>query len=108
MLKSIEGRSTDFVIAADGTILHGLSLIYILRDMETVESFKIIQESKMETRVQVVAKSGNVTEEMSNTIVAGFQSRLGKDVVINVEPVAEIAAEKSGKYRYVISKVEIA
>lgn len=108
MLKSIEGRSTDFVIAADGTILHGLSLIYILRDMETVESFKIIQESKMETRVQVVAKSGNVTEEMSDTIVAGFQSRLGKDVEINVEPVAEIAAEKSGKYRYVISKVEIA
>jgi len=107
MLKSIEGRSTDFVVAADGTILHGLSLIYILRDMESVESFKIIQESKSEIRVQVVAKSGEVTNEMDDTIVAGFKSRLGEEVAIIVESVTEIAAEKSGKYRYVISKVEI-
>lgn len=107
MLKSIEGRSTDFVVAADGTILHGLSLIYILRDMQSVEAFKIIQESKLETRVQIVAKSGTVTEEMSNIIIAGFQSRLGQQVAIKVEPVDEIGAEKSGKYRYVISKVEI-
>jgi phenylacetate-CoA ligase len=32
MLKEIQGRSTDFVVAADGTVMHGLALIYVLRD----------------------------------------------------------------------------
>ena len=108
MLESIEGRSTDFVVAADGTILHGLSLIYILRDMENVDAFKITQESLTETRVEVIPKSGPLDEKMRDTIVAGFQARLGSEVAIQVEQVSEIPPEKSGKYRYVISKVSVA
>lgn len=107
MLESIEGRSTDFVVAADGTILHGLSLIYILRDMETVDAFKIVQESKTLTRVQVVSKTGSVDQQMRDTISQGFKARLGNDVEIEIESVDDIAPEKSGKYRYVISKVDI-
>jgi phenylacetate-CoA ligase len=107
MLESIEGRSTDFVIAADGTILHGLSLIYILRDMENVDSFKIVQESQQHTHVQVVAKSGDVDQPMRDIIIAGFKARLGDSVDITVESLTEIAPEKSGKYRYVISKVSL-
>lgn len=108
MLESIEGRSTDFVVAADGKILHGLSLIYILRDMEQVDSFKIIQESKQRTRVQVVAKSTEVDQAMADKITAGFKARLGDSVQIDIEAVSEIEPEKSGKYRYVISKVTLA
>ncbi|GGD69012.1 phenylacetate--CoA ligase family protein [Lacimicrobium alkaliphilum] len=104
MLESIEGRSTDFVVAADGTMMHGLALIYILRDMDGIEAFKITQESLQLTRVEVVSKQ-QLTDSMSKQIESGFKARLGEDVDIDVQPVAEIAAEKSGKYRYVISKV---
>ncbi|MFZ2293567.1 MAG: AMP-binding protein, partial [Polaromonas sp.] len=45
LLEDIQGRSTDFVVAADGTVMHGLSLIYILRDMPGVKAFKVIQET---------------------------------------------------------------
>lgn len=107
MLESIEGRSTDFVVAADGTILHGLSLIYILRDMESVESFKIVQQDIENTHVQVVAKTGEVNQEMRDTISQGFKARLGESVNISIESVLEIEPEKSGKYRYVISKVSV-
>lgn len=104
MLESIEGRSTDFVIAADGTVMHGLALIYILRDLPGIDAFKIIQESLLLTRVQVVVKEV-LTDAMSEQVKAGFQARLGKDVSVEVEVVDEIQPEKSGKYRYVISKV---
>lgn len=107
MLESIEGRSTDFVVAADGTILHGLSLIYILRDMESVESFKIVQHDIENTHVQVVSKTGEVNQEMRDTISQGFKARLGDLVNISIESVLEIEPEKSGKYRYVISKVSV-
>ncbi len=33
LLAEIEGRSTDFVRAADGTVIHGLALIYVLREI---------------------------------------------------------------------------
>ena len=45
MLKEIQGRTTDFVVAADGTVMHGLALIYIVRDLPGVKQFKIVQES---------------------------------------------------------------
>ena len=46
MLKEIQGRVTDFLVAADGTVMHGLALIYILRDLQGVKQFKIVQESR--------------------------------------------------------------
>ena len=104
VLKEIQGRSTDFLIAQNGTVMHGLALIYILRDLPQVRAFKIIQESLDLTRVLVVLEH-ELNSELSEKIVQGFQARLGTGVTIQVEQVAEIPAEKSGKFRYVISKV---
>ena len=105
LLKEIQGRSTDFVIASDGTVMHGLALIYILRDLPTVRAFKISQESLNLTRVQVVANpSFGIADE--KTIREGLQARLGNDVEIDIQLLAEIPPEKSGKHRYVVSQVK--
>jgi phenylacetate-CoA ligase len=102
LLKEIQGRSTDFVVAQDGTVMHGLALIYILRDLPGVQQFKIIQESLALTRVLIVPL-GQLTEESKVFIRDGFRARLGHNVQINVEVVSEILPERSGKFRYVIS-----
>lgn len=107
MLAEIQGRSTDFVVAQDGTVMHGLSLIYILRDLPGVQGFKIVQESLGLTRVQVVAGPGFGSAQEA-AVVAGFQRRLGAAVQVPVERVDAIAPEESGKYRYVISRVDAA
>ena len=39
----------------------------------------------------------------SSTIVEGFRRRLGAAVQVDVEFVPQIAPEKSGKFRYVVS-----
>lgn len=105
ILKEIQGRSTDFIAAADGTLMHGLALIYIIRDLPSVTEFKIIQESKQLTRVQLVANSA-FNEIHKEQIVEGFKKRLGHSVEVQVEKVNEIAAEASGKMRYVVSRVQ--
>jgi phenylacetate-CoA ligase len=84
--------------------MHGLALIYILRDLPQVRAFKIIQESLELTRVLVVLEQ-ELSPELKQKIIHGFQARLGAGVTIQVEQVAEIPAEKSGKFRYVISKI---
>jgi len=102
LLQEIQGRSTDFVVASNGTILHGLSLIYILRDLAGVQSFKVVQETRLLTRVLLVTDA-QFTPSAVNDIRAGFQRRLGQDVEIQVDIVDSIAAEKSGKFRYIVS-----
>jgi phenylacetate-CoA ligase len=104
LLEEIQGRSTDFVVAADGTVMHGLALIYVLRDVPGIGAFKIVQESRHRTRVLVAPREA-VTADLRRTITAGLRARLGATVDIAVEPVGEIPPERSGKFRYVVSRI---
>lgn len=103
-LESIEGRRTDFVVSSDGTVMHGLSLIYVMRELQEIEAFRIVQESLDHTRVEVVTAE-ELAEGTRRTIEDGFRTRLGAGVRIDVERVPSIAAAASGKYRYVESRV---
>lgn len=102
LLQDIQGRSTDFVVAADGTVMHGLSLIYILRDLPGVKSFKVVQETQVFTRVLLVTDEGFAPDAVAQ-IVSGFKQRLGAEVSVVVDLVDSIPADKSGKFRYIIS-----
>lgn len=106
VLSAIEGRTTDFVVARNGTVMHGLALIYTLRDLPGVERFKIEQLSLDCTWVRVVAGApfGTADEER---IRRDFKARLGAEVEVRIERVAEIPAEASGKFRYVSSRVPL-
>lgn len=106
VLQEVQGRSTDFVVAADGTVMHGLALIYTVRDLEGVEQFKITQQSLDRVDVQLVT-SAAFAPDGEGRIVRDFKARLGAGVEVRVERVADIAPERSGKHRYVVSKVEL-
>ncbi|HSW08977.1 phenylacetate--CoA ligase family protein [Aquabacterium sp.] len=104
LLEEIQGRTTDFVVAADGTVMHGLALIYILRDLPGLQAFKVVQESRLCTRVQIVAGEG-FDGARHGDIVRGFKRRLGESVDVVLEMVDHIPPEKSGKFRYIVSHV---
>jgi phenylacetate-CoA ligase len=105
LLKEIQGRTTDFVVARDGTVLHGLALVYVVRDIPGVKEFKIVQESLDLSRVFLVTEAPFRPENVQ-TIIDGFKRRLGADVEIQIEHVASIPKEASGKFRYIISHVK--
>lgn len=105
ILADVQGRTTDFIVAADGTVMHGLALIYTVRDLPGVAKFKIAQESLERTDVFIVADA-HWEHGAEQRIVTDFKRRLGEHVTIGVSFVDEIPAEKSGKFRYVVSKVQ--
>jgi phenylacetate-CoA ligase len=105
MLREIQGRATDFVHAVDGTVMHGLALIYTLRDIAGISAFKIVQESQHHTRVLLVPGAACDLQAARLRIERDFKARLGESVRVDVETVDDIPAERSGKYRYVVSKV---
>ncbi len=106
LLEEVHGRATDFVVARDGTVMHGLALIYVLRELSEVRAFRIVQERLDLTRVEVVC-DGEPHESTVTAIREGFRRRLGESVTVEIERVPAIAAECSGKYRYVISRVDL-
>lgn len=106
LIREIQGRTTDFVVARDGTVMHGLALIYVVRDLPGVRQFKIIQESRDRTRVLLVAGDG-FSPAVAETIRTGFRARLGEPVQIDVQCVDDIPAEASGKFRYVVSQAAV-
>ncbi|MCB1736525.1 MAG: phenylacetate--CoA ligase family protein, partial [Gammaproteobacteria bacterium] len=103
MLKEIQGRTTDFIVAPDGTVMHGLALIYILRDLPEVALFKIIQETATRYRILIVPGDG-YADTHTMTIRTGLQKRLGEAAELIIELVENIPRERSGKFRYVVNQ----
>jgi phenylacetate-CoA ligase len=104
LLEEIQGRTTDFVYAADGTAMHALALIYILRDLPGLDSFKIVQHDLLHVCVQLVPGPG-FDPACAEVIRCGFHQRLGEGVRVQIDRVAAIEPERSGKFRYVVSHV---
>jgi phenylacetate-CoA ligase len=105
VLDTVSGRQTDFVVAADGTIMHALAVIYVLRAIEGVERFKCVQHSMREMEVLVVPGAG-WKPDAAQKIINGLRARLGEEVAVKLELVDDIAPEASGKHRYVVSHVK--
>lgn len=104
LLEEIQGRTTDFVVAADGTMMHGLAVIYPIRDIPGIASFKVVQETRERVVVQIVPGEG-CGNDVESLIATGIKARLGQTVEVQVRRVDDIPREKSGKYRYVQSLV---
>jgi phenylacetate-CoA ligase len=106
VLASVAGRTTDFVVRADGTVMHALSLIYVLRALPSINEFKIVQRAVDDLEVLVVA-GPSWSERDAGQVVAGLQARLGHSARIDIQRVDTIPPEASGKHRYVVSHVPL-
>lgn len=105
VMKKIQGRTTDFIVSPDGRWQHGLSLVYVVRDIPGVAEFKIIQEAVDNIKVLLKIHGTLFPEKGRSQIIEGFKKRMGQMVNVDIEMVDEIEKDASGKYRYVVSKV---
>jgi phenylacetate-CoA ligase len=106
VVGEVTGRTTDFVVRADGAVMHALAVIYVLRAVEGVASFKLIQHALDDLEVLVV-RDDRWREESRARIVAGLRARLGPTVRVAVKLLDAIPAEPSGKVRQVVSRVPL-
>ena len=106
VIAEVVGRRTDFLVRADGTIMHALAGIYVLRAVAGVAEFKLVQHSLRELEVLVVANA-LWRDDAARAIDSGLRQRMGEDVRVQVRVVEAIAPEASGKHRYVVSHVPL-
>jgi phenylacetate-CoA ligase len=106
VIGEVMGRATDFIVRSDGTIMHALAVIYVLRAVEGIEEFKLIQHTVNNVEILVV-RNMHWKAESNVAIIQGVQARLGDNVRVEIKLVDTIAPEASGKYRYVVSHVPL-
>ena len=105
VIEEVAGRNTDFLIHENGSIIHALAAIYILRETGGVEQFKITQQAVNEFEVLIVTNPLWNPDSL-NTIEEKFKSRFGGECNTHIQLVNNIAPEASGKIRQVVSKVQ--
>lgn len=105
-IKNIQGRTTDFIVTPDGRWQHALSIIYVVRDIEGVDEFKIIQHAVDDVEVLLKIHEDIYPGDGNKRIVKGFKKRMGSEVNVRISMTDKIPRDASGKYRYVVSKVE--
>lgn len=106
VLEKVLGRSTDFIRTASGNVMHALALIYEVRDKPGVRGFKLIQAEDLSVELLLVA-GPELDAGVEAAIRSGLERRMGPGTVLSLRRVPEIPPEKSGKYRYVVSRVAI-
>ena len=106
VIAEVVGRRTDFLVHADGTIMHALAGIYVLRAIEGVAEFKLIQHARHDMEVLVVP-GPRWQVQSAQAIQSGLQQRLGHELRVSLRLVQDIPPEASGKHRYVVSHVPL-
>ena len=103
ILDQVLGRNTDFIQTRSGNAMHALGLIYEVRDKPGVRAFKFIQSEDLSLELLLVpdsAFSKDVETEIRHCVLA----RMGAGADFVIRRVDAIPPERSGKYRYVVSK----
>ncbi|MEW5965715.1 MAG: phenylacetate--CoA ligase family protein [Pseudomonadota bacterium] len=106
VIAEVTGRQTDFVVAADGRVMHALAVIYVLRAVPGIARFKCIQHTPDRMEVQVVPAAG-WGDAARAAVVAGLRERLGEALQVELNVLEDIPPEASGKHRYVVSHVPL-
>jgi len=104
MLSPITTKAEDQILLPDGRYISGSLLTFPFKPMVNIKKSQIIQDDVRSLKVKIV-KSEKYSNNDSKILLEGLQKCLGDEMKIQLEFVEDIPRTKSGKYRWVISKI---
>lgn len=103
-IENITTKAEDIVVTPDGRMISASILTHPFKMANGISKSQIIQEQINHIRLKLVTDERfNKNEE--NTLLENLRYRVGDNINISIERVTDIPRTKSGKYRWVISKV---
>lgn len=101
LLGQIAGRSDGFIVGGDGRAYSALEISLLLKPVTGVRQYRLLQEAAGQVIVEWAPKDSGEKPEVQ--IRQLLREHLGAGLIITLRRVREIAPEKSGKIRSVIS-----
>lgn len=105
VLDAVLGRSYDMFINRQGTLIEGGHFMALLWSRDWISKYQVIQESHSHILFKLVKEGHGPQQAELEEISVGASSIMHDDVKVTFEFVDDIAASDSGKYRFIISKV---
>jgi phenylacetate-CoA ligase len=105
ILKSVEGRSGDFFVAADGSLVHGEYFTHLFYGELDVKKFQMIQNSLEHVHLKIVSVSEDRKAQYLKSIISKTVKILGEQCRVDIDFVSDIPPTASGKSLFTISKV---
>lgn len=106
ILEEIRGRSADFLVRRDGSLVAGVSLVErTLTAFPGIDQMQIVQEDADNITLNIVQGAG-YSSATERQLREEFTGVFGSSINLIFNYVASIAPEKNGKFRFSISKIE--
>jgi phenylacetate-CoA ligase len=86
--------------------MHGLSLIYVMREIAGIKTFRITQEKLTSFKVQIV-RDEKYEPRSEERIRNSFMQRLKSPVDVGISYLESIPPTPSGKTQHIISEVSL-
>ncbi len=96
------GRIDDCILTKDGRRIGRLD--HIFKGVENIAEAQIVQNTLEEIWIRIVP-FGTLTDKQRQKVLRNLEERLGKEMKVVIDVVAEIPRTKSGKFRAVICNV---
>jgi phenylacetate-CoA ligase len=105
LLRDVQGRTNDMLVSPTGRLLHSLSVVYVLREIPGLGQFKVTQDRVDRLVVEMVTDAA-FDPASEDVIRRRLVETMGAPVHVDLIRRDQIQPEASGKYRWVVSRVE--
>ena len=102
-IKSIDGRMEDYITLPNGVKVGRLD--HIFKDLVEVIEAQIIQKDAHNIEILIVKSPGYDKSNQEKLVIQESKKRLGNEIKISIKYVNFIPKSKSGKLKFVISKI---
>ena len=107
LLRSLTGRTADFLVARDGSRVAGISLIEnTLTRLPGIGQLQVVQDD-LDHILLNVAPADGWNEDVAAELIAVFSESLGGGHEVRIEIMERIPREANGKYRFSICRIPV-
>lgn len=104
LIERVLGRSEDYIVTPDGRLVGRLD--HLFKASPHITEAQIVQSSVDRILFRIVTEPGYHHGE-EETILHEARSRLGTTIRIDIEQVESIERTSSGKYRFIVSTLNV-
>ncbi len=105
LMDAITTKAEDLIHSPSGKMISSSVLTHPFKPMKCIEKSQIVQERIDLLRVKIVRRDC-YSDEDTKKLIKSLSERVGHDMEIKVDFVEDIPREKSGKFKWVISKLD--
>jgi len=106
LLQELHGRVFDIITTPDGRYIAGTFWTQLLRSVEGIRSFQVIQEDKNAIVILLVTDDSFHSDNLA-IMASKINEKCGNDMYVSFRMVETIPLTKSGKHRFVVSRVPV-